>query len=154
MSGTSRVRGRSIVYAGGPNILAARPRVGELVQDAEAEAHLILMRQWPGAAEGSRAGEIVSKLFEHEHEIQRNQAPPDGRDEVRAAVRTLTRAPEGKIPNAVAFGKVLGRLRGKIRSGYKLVGEADRNGVKVWTVATTSPAGAPTAGDAGVRGGA
>ncbi len=79
---------------------------------------------------------MITKAFEREYAIQRGQEPPDGLDDFRAAIRALTRTPDGKNPNGHAFGNALGGLRGAIRDGLKLVGQKDRGGVMKWRVAS------------------
>ncbi len=113
----------AIRYAGGPNVLDARPRVGELAQDTEAEAHLILMRQWPGDQAGSKAADVLSYA----------------RDDMRAAIRTLTKTPDGKPLTATSLGIALAKLRGKIRGGLRLMARKDRNDVSLWSVEDTKP---------------
>ncbi len=133
----SRIVPPAIAYAGGPNVIECRASRSTDGQDSEGAAHRSLMRLWPSQyAEGVKAGELVTKAFERECAIQRGLEPPDGLDDFRAAIRTLTHTPEGKNPNSHAFGKALGGLRGAIRDGLKLVGQKDRNHVMTWRVAS------------------
>ncbi len=46
---------------------------------------------------------MITKAFEREYAIQRGQEPPDGLDDFRAAIRALTRTPDGKNPNGAAL---------------------------------------------------
>jgi hypothetical protein len=128
----ARLIAPAIKYAGGPNMLDARPHGGD-GQDDEASAHTALMRGWPDG-DPIKASDLVSRLFEHEYDIKTGKAPPDGADEMRSALRLLTRTPETRAPNGVSVGKALAGMRGKWREGLKISGVRDRKGTTHWTV--------------------
>lgn len=120
----------AILYAGGPNVLAARPKDGNS-DDSESEAHATLLRMWP-FTEAITAANVVKKLFDGEGPQQRNT--PKNYMELRGAVRELTNTQEGKTPNPNGFGYVLRKFRDKIRGGLKLVGKPNRDGTVEWRV--------------------
>jgi putative DNA primase/helicase len=126
-------------WAGGPDILLARPEAGG-GNDEEAEAHASLLRGWSSAWQGQRASHVVGVAFDAEDEARkasRHGMPhqPDGLDDFRAALRSLTRTPEGRRPSPHAFGIVLRRLTGKLRDGARLVRARDAHTkVALWSV--------------------
>lgn len=126
----------AIVYAGGPNIIDARPKGGSS-DNGESAAHTAVMRAWPTALypEGLRSLDLVRVAYEYEHEIAQGTHPPDGLDELRDALRELTNTSAGRVPSAHAVGSsALRALRDRWRDGMKLVGERDRRGVVKWRV--------------------
>ena len=123
----------ALAWAGGPNVLRARPEMGR-GGDEEGEAHLMLMRAWPDAWQRQRGSYIIAEAFRSEKDIRKGEAPEDGLTDVRAAIRALTHAPEHALPSAHAFGIKLGQMREKIRDGRRIVRELDSGGVSLWTV--------------------
>lgn len=123
----SRIIPGALMWAGGPNILAAFPEAGR-GGDEEGEAHATLMRHWQPAWDGQKASTILEAIFRGEHD-QRDGAPPnlDGLADARAAVRALTRCRERDQPSSHAFGMRLRGLRGKIRGGMKIYTEIDKS---------------------------
>lgn len=115
----SRIVPPAIRWAGGPDILRARPEGGS-GSDEEAEAHASLLRGWPETWNGQKATIILDHAFKAEREIGHGKAPPDNLDEVRSAIRSLTRTPEGRQPTPHHLGNVLKRLVGKLRGGSRL----------------------------------
>lgn len=121
-------------WAGGPDIMRARPEAGA-GSDEEAEAHGYLLRGWPDAWQGQKASFILGEAFRLEREIGQGKAPPDGLDDVRGAIRALTRTGEGRTPGAQPFGMSLKRLVGKLRDGRRLTKQIDRHTkVQTWRV--------------------
>lgn len=115
----------AIMYAGGPRIIDSRPDVGDMGQDSESEAHATLLNGWLWGDIPVKAGDIVRALFQEEDAMRRGDVQPDGRDDLRGAVRLLSRAVEGRPPNATSLGMKLRSLRGKWRGGYKIEGHLD-----------------------------
>jgi hypothetical protein len=116
----SKIVPPAIRYAGGPNILDARPSPGSLNQDDAADAHVTLMLKWPTDPAGTKARALIEKLFP----VQKWNEPkpgPDGLDDLRAAVRVLTKTSETATPTASSLAGVLTKLRGKIRGGLQIV---------------------------------
>ncbi len=121
-------------WAGGPDIMHARPEAGA-GSDEEAEAHGFLLRGWPDLWQGQKASFILGEAFRNERDIGLGKAPPDGLDDVRGAIRALTRTPEGRTPSAQPFGMALKRLVGKLRDGRRLAKMIDRHTkVQTWRV--------------------
>ena len=121
----------AIVYAGGPDVTVARPKV-EASENPEALAHAALMMvEWPGGlnkTRGERTGSILKTAFQFE------KGNEDGADDLREAIRSLTDTPDNCVPSAVKLGKHLRRLRGKVRNGLRLMSEKDGKGFMVWRV--------------------
>lgn len=130
----SKIVPPAIRWAGGPDILRARPEGGS-GSDEEAEAHASLLRGWPESWNGQKATLILDHAFKAEREIVQGKAPPDGLDEVRSAIRSLTRTPEGRQPTPHHLGNVLKRLVGKLRGGARLTRTIDgHNKCALWRV--------------------
>lgn len=115
----------AIAWAGGPNILRARPEGGR-GGDEETQAHGVLLNAWRPEWQNARASEIVDACFKHERDIHRGETAPDGLDDVRAALRELTRTNDRAVPTGHAVGMKLTRLRDKIRDGRRLVHSVDK----------------------------
>lgn len=130
----SRMVPPALAWAGGPNILRARPEMGR-GGDEESIAHAALMRGWLSGWQGQRAAVVIQHAFGAERDQQRGDAPTDGLDEVRAAIRVLTHTPERATPSAHAFGIRLERLRDKVREGLRFVRDVDASAkVNTWSV--------------------
>jgi hypothetical protein len=125
---------RAILYAGGPNVLDARPRDG--ANDAgEGAAHATLMRDWPRELlPGTKLVSLIRQAFDHEREIERREIEPDGLDDFREAIRTLTNTQASCKPATASLGYALRSLRGKWRDGMRVMGTSDRMGVVMWRV--------------------
>lgn len=136
----SRIIPRAILWAGGPNILRARPEAGS-GNDEEAEAHATLLRCWPESWQNQKTGFIVQVAFGvDERAMALGKEPPDGLSDVRAAIRTLTRTAEGRQPGTQAFGLALHRLLGRPRSGARLVQMRDSHTkLQTWRVERVGP---------------
>lgn len=115
----------AIAWAGGPNILRARPEGGR-GGDEETQAHGVLMTGWRSEWQGARASEIVEACFKWEREILKGDMAPDGLDDVRAALRELTHTNDRSVPTGHAVGMKLTKLRDKIRDGRRLVHTVDK----------------------------
>lgn len=120
----SRIIPRAIMWAGGPNILLGRPAGGSGT-DEDAEAHAALVRHWPRTWDWMRTSVIRESLFQHEREIAHGKAPPDGFDEMRSAVRALTRVADGRTPTAQQIGIAFAKLKEKLRDGGRLLRDID-----------------------------
>jgi hypothetical protein len=122
----------AIVYAGGPDVTAARPKA-EASQTPEALAHSTFMTAcWPPGCDkkvGARAGELVRSGFKTEHD-----EVPDGLDDFREAVRELTDTPEHLIPSGVKLGKKLLSLRGKRRGDWRIRRKVGAGGHVRWRI--------------------
>ncbi len=137
----------AIKYAGGPNVIDAwaESAVGASAGDEMSTAHQVLMSSWPFDTK-VKAGEVLTKAFEHEFEISRGNLAPDGFEDLREAIRTICKVPT-LVPKASSFGTALTKLRDKIRDGMTIVREFDRKGVALWSIKRSTPRApvAPTA---------
>lgn len=131
----SRLIPGAIAYAGGPNILDARPRAGSVDTD-EAGAHVALLRGWPVHLfpDAVKAGDLVRAVFADEREILAGKKEPDGLDDFRSALRTLTNTGDGRVPNTGAVGSALSRRRDKWRDDRALRGAPGHGGFVRWRV--------------------
>lgn len=109
----------AIVWAGGPNVIAAFPEAGR-GGDEESEAHTTLLRSWRDAWQNQRASIILDGIFAGEKEEREGGYRDEQLTELRAAVRSLTRTRERDVPSAHVFGMRLRALRGKPRGTLKL----------------------------------
>lgn len=130
----SRLIPPALAFAGGPNILRARPAAGR-GGDEEGQAHAALMRGWRSTWQLQPARFICSDAFKDERDIATNQAPDDGLGDVRAAIRVLTRTAERATPNGHVLGMKLGQIREKVREGRRIVQEEDKKtSTSLWRV--------------------
>lgn len=130
----SRLIPTAIRWAGGPDILRARPEAGA-GSDEETESHATLLRCWPQGWQGQRAVFVLGEAFRLERDIAHGKAPDDGQADVRGAIRSLTRTPEGRVPGPQAFGLALRRLLGRPRNGMRLARSIDTHSkVATWRV--------------------
>lgn len=127
----------AIVYAGGPNVIEAQPR-GAATESSENQAYRALLQTWPSLEfpNGAKLGDLVKHAaFEHEREIDRGNAPPDGLSELRAALRALVNAKSESTPKTVELGHALRAFRGKWLDGAKLDSREDRKSkTQVWSI--------------------
>lgn len=103
----------AIVWAGGPNILAARVKEsGE--EDEGTTALRIIMRDWPRLGEnGSTAKNAVELLYTREY--MRGEGPPDGYAELRTAIETLAKpAKSGYAPDYRTLAMALKGARKRV----------------------------------------
>lgn len=121
----------AIAWAGGPNVLEARPGSDADV-DPETMALSTLLALLPRVTNGAgiKARDVVATLYPSD----RGQAPPDGFDDLRDAIELLTRTRSGMTPNARAVGDMFRKHRARWVDGRSLVsGASDHKGV-VWYV--------------------
>jgi putative DNA primase/helicase len=130
----SEIIPQCIMFAGGPNVLDARPK-GESVDTGDGGAHATLMRCWPDdAKEGIRAASLIRRAFAEEREIHAGKAADDGQEDLRESLRELTETADNHVPSALKLGHAFRRLRGKWRDNRKLVDRKDGKGFTVWNV--------------------
>ncbi|MGE5202134.1 MAG: hypothetical protein ACM3O6_08710 [Acidobacteriota bacterium] len=130
----SRLVPPAIRWAGGPDVLRARPEAGS-GSDEETEAHATLLRCWPDAWNGQRSHFVLGEAFRLERDIAHGKAPDDGYTEIRGAIRSLTRTPEGRLPGPQGFGIALRKLLGRPRNGARLARAVDAHTkVATWSV--------------------
>ncbi len=123
----------SIAWAGGPNVLDARPG-SDSDRDPDTMALGTLLAQLPqlGGNMPMKARDVVAVLYPHER--RGGGGAPDGYDDLREAVELLTRTRSGQVPSARTLGDAMRRHRGRWMDGRCLLsGRADQNGV-TWYV--------------------
>jgi hypothetical protein len=126
----------ALMFAGGPNILRARPESGRGGDD-ESQAHAALMRGWRDDWQGQKSTYIAEQAFKNERDIGQGKAPDDGLGEVRSAIRVLTRTHDRATPSGHILGIYLGRLLDKVRDGRRLEQDRDTTSkASLWRVIT------------------
>lgn len=128
----------AILWAGGPDILAAFPEGGSGGDD-ESEAHAVLLRYWREDWQGQKVAYIHEAIFKGEHDKDIEKDPQ--LMELRASLRSLTRTREGSPVSSHVMAMKFFGLRGKIRDGLKLQDSKDRSTkVTTYRVVDTRPA--------------
>lgn len=123
----------AIVYAGGPNVLAARA-VSVGVEEPEVDALRAFLEGLPRLSEAPvNAKTIVSSLFSSDR-VRGRDVPPDGFDELRTAIEYFTSPKPGQSPDPKRLGNGLRKHRGRIVGGKRLVSKPGHGGVAVWSV--------------------
>jgi hypothetical protein len=120
----------AIIFAGGANVLDARP-TSDIGGTDEREAIAIILHQLPRLDTGSgvTARELVRLLYERDA-----AGAPDGFDSLREAIETLVPCVAGRAPDAKKLGAQLRRFLMRVVGGRRLVGAHDRTGVRRWQV--------------------
>jgi hypothetical protein len=123
---------QAIAFAGGADVLAARPSEAE-GHDPEAAALVAILDAF---ARLDPAGMTTKNLVEllYSQERLRGQAPPDGYDEARQGIEALVPTRAGYAPDATRLGNALRRHRDRIVDGRRLVSKPGRAGVVRWSV--------------------
>jgi putative DNA primase/helicase len=136
----------AIVFAGGANPMAARPTVMGIA-DSESSSLAALLDGWAklATAEGMTAKSAIATLYPPER--FRGSGPPDGHDDLREAIETLTTPQPGKPPSPTRLGYALRKYRRRVVAGRMFDCALDRTGIARWRVL-----GRPGAGVAGDEG--
>lgn len=132
----------AIVYAGGPNVIKAwaEETGAGAGGDEMSAAHSVLMASWPFDVE-SKASDVLAFAFKDEFAISRGDMAPDGKEDLREAIRVLCKSPI-HVPKAGPFGIAMSKLREKIRDGKSIMRTIDRKGVAMWSVTGRKPGNA------------
>lgn len=133
----------AIVYAGGPNVIKAwaEETGGGAGGDELSAAHSVLMASWPFDGE-SKASDVLAFAFKDEFAISRGDMAPDGKEDLREAIRMLCKSPI-HVPKAGPFGISMSKIREKIRDGKSIERRIDRKGVALWTIKGRKPGTVP-----------
>jgi hypothetical protein len=127
---------QAIVYAGGANVILARP--GDDVTAADDVGLLAtVLDGWErlqGDGDGLTAKSALDLLYPHDRERGGHGGPPDGFELMREAIEELTKSKPGQTPTATAIGVQLRRFKGRVTAGRRLVCVPNRKGVQAWTV--------------------
>jgi len=130
--------GSAIVWAGGADVMAARPTVaGE--DDSETAALRIIIELWPTLApDGLTARGAIAALYPPLERGQPRQ--PDRFDALREALETLVPPKgSGQAPNTNGVGKALGKFRRRVVGGKYLDHVGGHGGVATWGVKEIKP---------------
>lgn len=123
----------AIVWAGGASPLEARP-AGDAATEPEKAALATLMALWPRLGEdGITAKGAVQRLYPGGRLPHPSEAP-DGLDDLRDAIETLTKTPAGKAPSSHRLGYALRRVRRRNLGGWYFEPVRNRENVLVWKI--------------------
>jgi len=127
----SRLIPHAIIFAGGPNVLDARPR-GDTAGD-ELGALATVLRELPRlSATPLTAKSLVTLLWPSDRE---DNAPPDQWDDLREAIEALAPPRYGRAPTPKAVGERFRRAQGRVLSGGTcLTSSQGHAGVRMWSV--------------------
>ncbi len=127
----ARLIAHAIVFAGGPNVLDARPR-GEAVAGDDLAALAVVLRELPRLSSdpiGCKA--IIQALWPPGREVD---APPDGWEDLRDAVEVLAPPRVGRTPAPKALGEKFRRFASRVLGGLALTPTWAHGKQRVWTV--------------------
>jgi hypothetical protein len=127
----SRLIPHALSFAGGANVLNARPR-GDATGD-DLGALGVVHRELPRLSpDPLTAKAIVALLWPPGRE---DNAPPDGWDDLREAIEVLAPPRFGRTPTPKAIGERFGRARGRVLSGGTcLTSTTGHAGIRMWSV--------------------
>lgn len=113
----------AIVYAGGENVLDARPSAGTDGEDPEKAALAVILRDLAPLAgvAGITARSIVGLLYTRER--MRGEMAPDGLDDFRDAIETLVPTKPGFPPDPAHLGRALSKVKGRVIGGKRIIGK-------------------------------
>jgi hypothetical protein len=123
----SRLVPAAIVYAGGPNVIAAVGTV-EMSGSDEAGAFAVFLReldrmsvvdQWRQPTE--RRSLTTKELLDRLYPAPRSDEPPDGWDDMREAVSTMSPTKGNFPPDLARLGRAIQERSGQYSHGLKLV---------------------------------
>ena len=120
---------QAIVFAGGADVLAARPR-GDAGDDDAAATAALLERLPILSAEPLTAKQIIALLWP----ADRGDAPPDMHDALREAIEQLCPPRFGSRPEAKALGERLRRMSGRVVGGRRIVSRSSYSHAREWSV--------------------
>lgn len=135
---------RAIVWAGGGNVLGCRPTADPEARNEEREAMAVILdavsRCEPKDANGSPTGAgitcggLLDLLYTRDR--LKGEAAPDGFEDAREAIDSLTSTPSGRKPNAKKLGEKLRLWRKRPIDGRLLdvAAKKDRANVQRWRV--------------------
>jgi hypothetical protein len=127
----------AIRFAGGPNVLNARLGNTDDVRDSEFATLRTLLGGIAMLAgkETLRARDVLAALWPPGRD---QHSSPDGYDDLRDAVESITRSKPGRPPSSRQLADALRGLRGRWIGGQRLFGEPGAKGVTKWGIEATA----------------
>jgi len=121
---------QALIHAGASDVMAAK--LQELADDPDRRDRAAIIDGLSRLAPaGMSLRAIVNALYPTD---SRHEVPPDGYDQLREALETITHTRPGQTPSVHALGNALRRHRGAVTSGRRLVSEVKGGHVAVWRV--------------------
>jgi hypothetical protein len=135
----------AIVFAGGIDPMGCQLRPEE---DGHRQALVALLTGWRRIApHGETTRGMLAHLYPPERvrgerigpDGSRDRVPPDGNDDMRAALETLVPMRQGQAPEVRKLGALFQRLRRRTVAGLRLDSPTTRQRYGVWVVSPVSP---------------
>jgi hypothetical protein len=127
----------AILFAGGPNVLDARPAPGA-TDGGERGAVSVILEWWPVLTRQLEAPDGVTLRtamnFLYPSTNPREAREPDGFNDLRGALEQLATPAPGRAPDVKALGNQLRRYLDRVVGGRTLVSRNDRKGFARWRV--------------------
>lgn len=127
----SRLIPHALLFAGGANVLDAKPR-GTLAAGDDLAALAVILRELPRLSpDPLTAKALILALWPPHRE---HDAAPDGWEALRDAIEVLAPTRPGMSPTPKALGEALRKKAGRVVGGLRLAVGKDRNHVRTWHV--------------------
>jgi hypothetical protein len=117
----------AIRFAGGPNVLDARPSLTDADEDPEKVALATVLEHWPDLS-----------TVRHALDAMYSGMPSAGLGELRTALETQLAIRPGQQPSSRQVGDFLKRHRGRVVRGRALRSQSAMGGVQRWRVVPVS----------------
>lgn len=132
----TRVVAHAIVFAGGANVLDARPsaEIGDSGERAAVVALMSGLKRLDVDRAGLTVRELLKLLYPKSRPPRAEDGPPDGYDELREAIETIARPKAGMMPDAGRVGVELRRWRARFIGAQRLVSRSAGGGIARWHV--------------------
>lgn len=105
--------------------------------DPDTAAHSALLQHWARIApKGARLRTVIGLLYPN-GKAPGTDAPPDGFDDLRDAIETLSPpSAHGRAPDAKKVGNAMRKYLRVVRGGRRLSCAIDRDKIALWSVET------------------
>jgi hypothetical protein len=133
-SAWARVVAGAIRFSGGPDVTQAQPPRERAALDDSGAASVIAANLRLVSLEPLTIKALLAALYPPPD--PRKGEPPDGRDDLREAIESLSPARGHATPAALPLAKRLSKFQGRWFGNRKLVSRIDRNGTLHWHVET------------------
>lgn len=131
----------ALMWAGAADVTLCRPDTSDADEDPLKGALRTVLASWPRlqGADGVTASQVVRTLYPGGKRPQPSDGPPDGFEDLRDAIETLTehRVP-GRAPGASALGYKLKAFKGTKLAGKCLVTAGVSGGSARWKIGSGS----------------